>query len=123
MTTCVSRLRALLSVTRNWMPVLASLMICASVHADSRTRRYDFEEGTANATASTVDDKISTHLTPAFGDYFSFDYLVPGTNFAVPQGEPVKTFIDAIDSTPALTTAPGATNGGTFVASNSPAPG
>ena len=123
MTTCVSQLRTPMSVLRCWLPILASFVLCTSVHADSRTRRYDFEEGTTNAIASTVDDKLNTHLVPAFGDFFGFDFLVPGTNSAVPEGSPVKTFIDAIDPTPALTTAPGATNGGTFVVSNSPAPG
>ena len=72
---------------------------------------------------TTVDDKLNTHLVPAFDTFFGFDYLVPGTNDAVPAGQPLKTYIDAIDPTPALTTAPGATNGGKFVASNSPAPG
>jgi hypothetical protein len=122
MTTCVSQLRASLSVTRCWLPVLASLVICTTVHADSRTRHYDFEEGTANTAASTVDDKLNTHLVPAFGTFFGFDFVVPGTNDAVPAGQPLKTYIDAIDPTPALTTAPGATNGGMFVASDSPAP-
>lgn len=123
MTICVSQLRAPMSVMRCWLPILASFVMCTSVHADSRTRRYDFEEGTTSATASTVEDKFNTHLVSAFDTFFGFDHVVPGTNDAVPAGQPLKTYIDAIDPTPALTTAPGATNGGTFVVSNSPAPG
>lgn len=123
MMSCVSRLRTSSSIMRRWLPVLSLSLLCTSASADSRTRRYDLEEGTANAIATTVDDKFNTHLVPAFGTFYGFDYVVPGTNDAVPAGQPLKTYIDAIDPTPALTTAPGATNGGKFVASNSPAPG
>lgn len=105
------------------LPWLALSIFVSTASADSRTRRYDFEEGVVGNVASTVEDKIDTHLIPAFGTFFGFDHLVLGTNDPVPPGQPLKTYIDAIDPTPALTTAPGATNGGTFVASDSPAPG
>lgn len=123
MSTEIMRAPRALRIWQAALPWLALTLLVSTASADSRTRRYDFEEGTANAAASTVEDKLDTHLVPAFDTYFGFDYVVPGTNDAVPAGEPLKTYIDAIDPTPALTTAPGATNGGTFVASTSPAPG
>jgi hypothetical protein len=106
------------------LPWLALSLLVATANADSRTRHYDFEEGTANSTTNTVEDKLDTHLVPAFDTFFNFDHLVPGTNDPVPPGEPLKTWIDAnVDPTPALTAPVVATSGGTFVASDSPALG
>lgn len=126
MTSHVVQRRTPLHVTWRWLALVAVPMMASSVGADSRTRHYDFEEGTANATTNTVADKFDTppHLAPAFGTFFNFDHVVPGTNNPVVAGEPLKTWIDTnVDPTPALTLAPAATTGGTFVANTSPAPG
>lgn len=124
MSTEIMRSPGAMRIYKAGLPWLALLLLISSATADSRTRRYDFEEGTIGNNATMVEDKIDTHLIPAFGTFFGFDHLVPGTNDPVPPGQPLKTWIDAnVDPTPALLTAPGAANGGTFVASTSPAPG
>jgi hypothetical protein len=123
MSTEIKRSKTTFRVLHLSLPWLALSLLVATANADSRTRHYDFEEGTANTTTNTVEDKLDTHLVPAFDTFFGFDYVVPGTNDAVPAGEPLKTYIDAIDPTPALSLAPGASSGGTSVVSDSPAPG
>jgi hypothetical protein len=126
MSTDIKRSQTAFRVLHLALPWLALSLLVATANADSRTRHYDFEEGTANSTTNTVEDKLDVHLVPAFGDFFGFDHYVPETipGLGVPQGEPVKTWIDNnVDSTPPLTIAEGATTGATFVASDSPAPG
>lgn len=92
------------------LAIVAAIMFTAlapatPAWADSRQRLYDFEEGTPGASATEAVDKLGAppHLQEAFGAFYVFDSVVPGTNDAVPNGEPLKTWIDAnVDPTPSL---------------------